>query len=138
MNVVYAASAYPAGIAADCTSPKSLLFTGLVMLVFADFVLAFAAAPWQVFAGAGLWGLHMGFTQGLFSKLVADTAPAKLRGTAFGVFNLACGIALLFASVVAGALWQLTGPAGTFMTGAIFAGLAAIGALAYRANPAVA
>jgi MFS family permease len=136
MNVVYAASAYPAGIAADCTSPKSLLLTGLIMLVFADLALAFAANAWQVFAGVGLWGLHMGFTQGLFSKLVADSSPADLRGTAFGIFNLVSGVATLLASIVAGFLWQFIGPSATFIAGAIFAALAAIGVLAYRATPA--
>jgi MFS family permease len=133
MNVVYAASAYPAGIAADRTSLKTLLLMGLVMLVLADVVLAFAVAPLQVFAGAGLWGLHMGFTQGLFSKLVADSSPVDLRGTAFGIFNLVSGVALLLASVVAGSLWDLVGPSATFIAGAIFAALAAIGVLSYRA-----
>ncbi len=134
MNVVYAASAYPAGIAADHLSRRILLFTGLAMLVFADLALAFAANAWQVFAGAGLWGLHMGFTQGLFNKLVADSSPAGLRGTAFGIFNLVSGVALLLASVVAGSLWQLVGPSATFIAGAIFAALAAIGVFAHRAT----
>ena len=74
------------------------------MLVFADLVLALAAAPWQVFLGTGLWGLHMGLTQGLFNKLVVDSSPADLRGSAFGIFNLVSGLALLLASVVAGSL----------------------------------
>jgi MFS family permease len=132
MNVVYAASAYPAGIAADHLSQRTLLFVGLVTLVLADIMLALAATPWQVLTGAGLWGLHMGFTQGLFSKLVADTAPADLRGSAFGIFNLVSGVAMLLASIVAGFLWQLIGPSATFIAGAIFAGLAAIGVLAHR------
>jgi len=132
MNVVYAASAYPAGIAADHMSPRTLLGMGLAMLVLADLVLAFAVLPWQVFSGAALWGLHMGFTQGLFSKLVADTAPAEVRGTAFGIFNLVSGFALLLASIVAGSLWEIVGPSATFLAGAIFAALAAIGVFAHR------
>jgi MFS family permease len=80
----------------------------------------------------------MGFTQGLFNKLVADTAPAELRGSAFGIFNLTSGISMLVASVMAGLLWQVIGPQATFFAGAIFAALAAIGVLAYRVNPAVA
>jgi MFS family permease len=138
MNLVYAASAYPAGIVSDHSSRRMMLVAGLAMLVLADLVLALAALPWQVFAGAGLWGLHMGFTQGLFNKLIADTAPAELLGTAFGIFNLTTGIAMLIASVVAGSLWQLGGPQATFFAGAVFAALAAIGVLSYRANPAVA
>jgi MFS family permease len=137
MNLVYAASAYPAGIASDYLSRRVLLFIGLIMLVLADLALALAEAPWLAFVGAGFWGFHMGFTQGLFSKLVADTAPAELRGTAFGIFNLICGLATLLASVAAGALWQLVGPSATFVAGAIFAALAAIGIIAYRAKPEV-
>ena len=138
MNLVYAASAYPAGVASDHLSRRMMLVTGLALLVLAELVLAFAAVPWQVFAGAVLWGLHMGFTQGLFNKLVADTAPAELRGSAFGIFNLTSGISMLLASVIAGSLWQVIGPQATFFAGAIFAVIAAIGVLAYRTNPAVA
>jgi len=135
MNVVYAAAAYPAGQAADRFSRRKLLLTGLGVLVLADLVLALAQSPWQVLAGAVLWGLHMALTQGLLSKLVADTAPARLRGTAFGVFNLVAGVALLLASVIAGALWQGVGAAATFIAGACFAAAAAIGILVYRAKP---
>lgn len=134
MNVVYAASAYPAGITSDHLSRRMMLVTGLALLVLAELVLAVAAVPWKVFAGAGLWGLHMGFTQGLFNKLVADTAPAELRGTAFGIFNLTSGVSMLLASVTAGFLWQIVGPQATFFAGAIFAALAATGVLACRGN----
>jgi len=129
MNAVYGLAAYPAGAAADRVSPRGLLLWGLAALIGADFVLAAAASAATAFAGAGLWGLHMALTQGLLSKLVADTAPAELRGTAFGVFNLASGIALLLASVIAGALWSAYGPAATFLAGAAFAALAACGLL---------
>jgi MFS family permease len=137
MNLVYAASAYPAGIASDFLSRRMMLVTGLAILVLADLMLAFASASWQAFAGSALWGLHMGFTQGLFNKLVADTAPAELRGSAFGIFNLTSGISMLLASVIAGLLWQGIGPQATFFGGAIFAALTAIGIFAYRAKPAV-
>jgi len=136
MNLVYAASAYPAGIASDRLSPRMMLVAGLAMLALAELALAFAEVPWQVFAGAVLWGLHMGFTQGLFNKLVADTAPAELRGSAFGIFNLTSGISMLVASVTAGFLWQVIGPQATFIAGAIFAALAATGILYYRAKQA--
>jgi len=138
MNLVYAASAYPAGIASDRLNRRTMLVAGLAMLVLADLILANAAAPWQVFAGAAFWGLHMGFTQGLFNKLVADNTPADLRGSAFGIFNLTSGISMLVASVIAGLLWQVIGPQATFFAGASFAAIAAIGVLAYRATPAVA
>lgn len=127
MNVVYAGVAYPAGVAADRFGHRALLTVGLTMLVLADLVLAGATAPAHAFLGTALWGLHMGLTQGLLSKLVADTAPAALRGTAFGVFNLVSGVALLLASIIAGALWSAVGPSGTFLAGAVFALLAMVG-----------
>jgi MFS family permease len=132
MNVVYSALAYPAGAAADRFSPRALLAAGLAALIGADFMLAAAASPAAAFAGAGVWGLHMALTQGLLSKLVADTSPADLRGTGFGVFNLACGLALLAASVIAGALWSAFGAAATFYAGAAFAAIAALGLAFYR------
>ena len=132
MNVVYAVFAYPAGIAADRVSARTLLLLGLTLLVAADLVLAAAATPALVIAGSTLWGAHMALTQGLLSKLVADTAPVHLRGTAFGIFNLASGIALLLASVIAGALWSGFGASATFLAGAAFAATTALGLLGYR------
>ncbi|MFH2043771.1 MAG: MFS transporter [Pseudomonadota bacterium] len=132
MNIVYTATAYPAGVAADRLSQKKILIIGLAMLVAADLVLAAAKSPLTAFVGAALWGLHMGLTQGLFTKLVADTAPSELRGTAFGVFNLVGGSSLLLASVIAGSIWNAFGAPAAFLTGAVFAMLALLGLLAYR------
>ncbi len=120
MNVVYAASAYPFGKLSDNGGRHKLFSWGIVFLITADLILAVAGNVWMVFLGAAVWGLHMGATQGLLSALVADAAPADLRGTAFGVFNLASGIALLAASVIAGGLWAMVGPAMTFYAGAVF------------------
>jgi MFS family permease len=120
MNVVYAGSSYPVGQLSDRLGRRGLLLAGFAVLIAADLVLAAAGPLWQVMAGVALWGLHMGMTQGLLAALVADTAPAALRGTAYGVFNLVSGIALLAASVIAGALWTFIGPAATFLTGALF------------------
>ncbi len=136
MNVFYAGAAYPAGAAADRMSPRALLLLGLALLIAADLILAYASSPQLTFAGAALWGLHMAFTQGLLSKLIADHAPAALRGTAFGLFNLVSGGALLLASVIAGALWSAYGAAATFLAGAAFAAVAAIGLIARRQHPA--
>jgi MFS family permease len=127
MNVVYAGVAYPAGVAADRVGHLALLTVGLAMLVVADIVLALATAPAHAFVGTAFWGLHMGLTQGLLSKLVADRAPAALRGTAFGVFNVVNGVALLLASVIAGGLWNAVGPSGTFFAGGVFALVAMVG-----------
>jgi MFS family permease len=129
MNLVYAGSAFPAGAAADRVSPGTLLLAGLLLLIAADIAMAVATGPIIVFAGAALWGLHMGLTQGLLSKLVADTVPGHAVGTGFGIFNLVSGGALLLASVIAGALWSALGPGATFLAGAAFAGAASIGLL---------
>jgi MFS family permease len=118
MSIVFAALSYPAGRLADRGYAKSLLFAGLAALVASDVVLALAVGTVGAVAGAALWGLHMALTQGLLAALVAATAPAQLRGTAFGVFNLASGVALLVASALAGFLWQAIGPSATFFAGA--------------------
>ncbi len=127
MSIVYAATSYPAGAAADRGHGARLLSFGLLALLVSDIVLAQAAGPAMVLAGAALWGLHMGLTQGLLSALVAAAAPADLRGTAFGVFNLVCGVALLIASGLAGWLWDAFGPRFTFYAGAVFTVIAWIG-----------
>ena len=132
MNAVYALTAYPAGILTDRIRPRIMLTAGLAVLIIADIILASARTPFPVFIGAALWGLHMGLTQGLFSKLVADHAPMRLRGTAFGIFNLATGIALLTASAIAGLLWSVVGAQATFITGAAFTALALIGLVSFK------
>lgn len=134
LSVFYALVAYPAGIAADRMRGSSLLLAGLLMLVISELVFARATGPVAVLVGAALWGTHLGLTQGLLSKLVADTAPAGLLGTAFGVFNLASGMAMLLASLIAGGVWQWFGAAATFYVGAGFAGCACLGVLGARAR----
>ncbi|MDP3324369.1 MAG: MFS transporter [Hydrogenophaga sp.] len=127
MNLVYAASAYPFGRLSDRMNHRTLLALGLAVLIAADLVLA-ANAHWTtLLAGVALWGLHMGMTQGLLATMVADTAPADLRGTAFGFFNLVSGVALLLSSAIAGLLWDRLGASFTFYAGAGFSGLALLG-----------
>ena len=128
MNVVYAGSAYPFGKLSDRMSHNKLLALGLLVLIGADLVLA-SGAHWTVLlAGVALWGLHMGITQGLLATMVATTAPADLRGTAYGFFNLMSGLALLLASATAGYLWDQFGAQATFFAGAAIAA-AALGLL---------
>jgi MFS family permease len=134
MNIVYALSAYPAGVLSDRFGRQGVLIVGVSTLVFADLILAFTTSVPVLLVGVVFWGLHMGLTQGLLATLVADTAPAELRGTAFGVFNLASGIAMLIASVVAGALWDIYGPVATFLAGAALTAMALIGRLALLAR----
>ncbi len=120
-NVCYSISAYPAGMLADRRGRTIPLAIGIALVVVGDLVLAWSTGFLQVMVGCCLWGLHLGFTQGVLAKMVADTSPAGLRGTAFGVFNLLMGLALLLASLVAGVLWDSFGPEATFLTGAGFA-----------------
>jgi MFS family permease len=130
MSVVYALSAWPAGALSDSIGRYRLLLSGFALLIVADLVLAFSSGIVMVMVGVAFWGLHMGLTQGLLQALVADTAPENLRGTAFGVFNLVSGLAMLAASIIAGALWDVIGPDGTFIAGAVFTAIA-LAALPY-------
>ena len=134
MNIAYALVSYPAGVVSDRGNRLTILFFGLVVLVLADLILSFASGIVGIMFGVLLWGVHMGLTQGLFAALVADSAPPELRGTAYGFFNLVSGIMLLAASVIAGILWDLTGPKGTFLAGASFAVLACIGLVPIRTH----
>jgi len=132
MNVVYAASAYPFGRLSDVVSRRLLLAFGVGFLIVADIILATASTPRRVAAGVVFWGLHMGATQGLLSTLVVDAAPADLRRTALGMYNLITGVALLLGSVLAGSLWAGFGPPATFIAGGAFAGIALIGMLSWQ------
>ena len=123
MNVVYAASAYPFGKLSDRMPHRQLLAIGLVVLIVADIVLAHAASTSTLLLGVALWGVHMGMTQGLLASMVAASAPAALRGTAYGMFGLVSGVAMLLASVLAGGLWDYAGAAATFYAGAAFCGV---------------
>jgi len=135
MNVVYALAAYPMGKLADRMSHRTLLGAGLVVLILSDLVLAQAPGLAMVAVGVALWGLHLGMTQGLLATMVAGAAPAHLRGTAFGFFNLASGIAMLIASILAGLLWDQLGAATTFYAGAIFSLLAFMMLVLHRPLP---
>ncbi|MDP2368837.1 MFS transporter [Rhodoferax sp.] len=136
MNLIYAASAYPFGKLSDRVSHRKLLALGLVVLIAADIVLATFTSITGVLLGVALWGVHMGLTQGLLATMVADTAPADLRGTAYGFFNLMSGLAMLVASALAGLLWDGWGASATFYAGAGFCVLALAG-LVWRAPGAV-
>ena len=135
MNVVYAACAYPFGKLADRMSHKKMLAFSLLFLLAADAFLALATHWSALFIGVALWGIHMGMSQGLLAAMVADHAPADLRGTAYGFFNLVAGIAMLISSALAGLLWEVWGASTTFWTGAGFC-IAALAALNVKISPA--
>ena len=134
MNIVYAASAYPFGQLSDRMSHKTLLALGLGVLIAADLLLALPGNWMSLLAGVALWGIHMGMTQGLLATMVAEAAPADLRGTAFGFFNLVSGITMLVASALAGFLWDRYGAASTFIAGSGFCALTLLVLMRYRAR----
>ncbi len=121
MNFTYTFSAYPMGVISDRMPRNKLLGLGIVTLIIANCILAIAGSVWTVMLGTAIWGLHMGITQGLLATIITDKAPAELRGTAYGIFNLACGIGMLFSSVAGGVLWDGFGAYATFLCGAVFA-----------------
>lgn len=134
MNLTYVASAYPAGRLSDQIGRERLLLVGMGVLIAADVVLILATGWTGVLVGIAIWGIHLGFTQGLLSALVADTAPSNLRGSAFGVFHFVTGLAAVASSALAGAAWKWSGPGSTFAVGAGFAALSMI-ALWRRGTP---
>jgi MFS family permease len=135
MSLVYAASAYPAGRLQDRIGARPFLLCGLLVLIAADLVLAFGSTLLAVFLGIGLWGLHMGLTQGVLAALISVTAPDRLRGTGFGLFGLITGLAALVASVLAGLLWDRIGAQATFLAGAGFAAAAFAAFLLVKRDP---
>ena len=132
MSITYALSAYPAGKLSDRIPRHQLLALGMLLLALACLVLALANNYWTLFFGIALWGLHMGFSQGILASMIADTANASYRGTAFGVFNLVSGLGLLLASGIAGVLWEYVNPSASFVFGAAISMLSVI--LIFRFN----
>jgi MFS family permease len=129
MNIAYSLTAYPMGKLSDRVGRTRLLTAGLALLIAADVVLALSGKTWHVLGGAVLWGVHMGLTQGLLAAMVADTAAASLRATAFGIFGLSCGIAVLGGNLIAGFLWSVHGPGLTFAVGGLLSATALLGYL---------
>jgi MFS family permease len=136
MNLVYSAGAYPAGILSDRLPPRQLLMFGIAALIGSHLLLGFTSVLAGVFAGIVLWGVHMALTQGILARMVADSAPSPLIASAFGLFSLLTGLALLIASVVAGLLWDLMGPQITFIAAAAFAAASALALAICRVGPA--
>jgi MFS family permease len=132
MNLVYSFTAYPAGFLSDRFGRNGPVVAGLLALILSDLVLAAAGSIWGLSAGVVLWGLHMGLTQGVLSAMVADSSEPDLLGTAYGLFSMASGMAVLLASLIAGWIWDYFGAPATFLAGAGFAGVAFIGYLGSR------
>ena len=117
-NIGFLVLAYPAGSLSDRASPRAILIAGMAVLVGADLILAFGTGMAPLILGVLLWGAHMALTQGIFSRMIADSAPAHLRATSFGAFYFASGIASLLANLAAGLLWDRNGAEATFIAGA--------------------
>jgi predicted MFS family arabinose efflux permease len=124
MSLAYAFSAYPVGIMSDDMNKKRLLAIGLLLLILADLALAQATSISVLMLGVALWGLHMGFSQGILATMVAEATPQDLKVTAYGLFNFITGLLMLFASLTAGWLWESYGSEFTFYCGAVFSFLA--------------
>jgi MFS family permease len=125
-NLAYVGLAYPAGAMSDRISPKKLLMSGMAVLVAGDLVLARSGSFAGLVVGTALWGAHMALTQGIFSRMIADSAPEKLRATSFGAFWFVTGIATLLASLGAGWLWDREGSSAVFATSAGVAAMALV------------
>jgi MFS family permease len=123
-NLAYVALAYPAGSLSDRMSPRSILLVGMGVLIVGNLVLAGTSSFAGLVIGTALWGAHMALTQGIFSRMIADSAPEELRATSFGAFYFVTGIAGLLASLGAGWLWDRQGPSATFITSAAIAAVA--------------
>jgi predicted MFS family arabinose efflux permease len=136
MNFAYSMTSYPAGVLSDRVGQGGLLVVGMMMLIGADILLAVSNHWALVLSASVLWGIHMGMTQGILAAMVAHMAPEKLRGTAFGMFNLASGISMLVASVLAGLLWDRYSPSATFIAGALFSVIALVVFQWVREKPA--
>ena len=135
MNAVFAFSSYPFGKLADRMRPTGLLIAGVALLAASDAVLGLATGPWVPLAGVALWGLHLGATQGIFSMLIAHLAPQELRGTAFGLYNLVSGGALLVTGALAGVLSDIWGLGAPFFVGLVFSALTLAALLLLKRGP---
>lgn len=131
MHLVYAAAAYPFGILADHIDRRRQLVIGAAVLVAADLILASATEAWLALVGAGFWGLQMAVTQGVLAASIADAAPERLRGTAFGIYDMAVGVAAFIANSAGGALWTAIGSGSAFGLSCLVA-IAAIALLLFQ------
>ena len=123
-NLAYVALAYPAGALSDRLPPRSILMVGILVLIAGNLVLGETNNFAGLIVGTTLWGAHMALTQGIFSRMIADSAPDQLRATSFGAFYFVTGIGALLASLGAGWLWDREGASATFLTSAAIAAVA--------------
>ncbi|MGN6848290.1 MAG: MFS transporter [Sphingomicrobium sp.] len=123
-NLAYVVLAYPAGALSDRMSPRAILMAGIALLIAGDIVLAESANFAGLVLGTVLWGAHMALTQGIFARMIADSAPENLRATSFGAFYFVTGFGALLASLGAGWLWDRQGSSATFITSALVAAVA--------------
>jgi MFS family permease len=119
-DLVHATLSWPAGKYADKISRTQMLHLGMLLMIGAQGIMAFAESISGVFLGIILVGLHMGTTQGLLKALIAQATPADLRGTAFSIFFIISGFAIFLGNTIAGSLSQNYGLYATYLGGAGF------------------
>lgn len=126
LHIVKMSFSIPGGLLSDRIGRKKVIIAGWIIyaLVYAGF--AFATSQWHAWALFAIYGIFFGLTEGVEKALVADLAPAHLRGSAFGLYNLVIGIGALPASLIFGLVWQQFGAAAAFSMGAGFALLACV------------
>ena len=124
MSAVYSLSSYPAGILAIRTNRQVVLGASLIALASAQVALSLYPGTLGFWLGVALWGLHMGLSQGGLSAAVAQSSPADMYATSFGLFHLVTGVFQLASGVLAGWLWVTWGSAAAFAGGALWAVLA--------------
>ncbi|HDQ34954.1 MAG TPA: MFS transporter, partial [Chloroflexi bacterium] len=126
LNLVYTVVSGPAGALSDRVGRRRVIVIGWLVygLIYLGFALTNAA--WHLWVLYALYGVYYGMVEGTAKALVADLVPEAQRGTAYGVYNAAVGIAALPASAIAGILWQSINPAAPFYFGAALALIASL------------
>jgi MFS family permease len=127
LHVVKSVSSTPGGVLSDRLGRRPLIVGGWLVYAAVYLGFAYASETWHAWGLFITYGLYFGMTEGVEKALVADLVPARLRGAAFGWYNLTIGLAALPASLLFGGLWQLYGATAAFLTGAGLALVAAMG-----------
>jgi MFS family permease len=125
-NALYALMSVPGGLLADRVGMRRMIIVGLGLFAAVYAGIALASTPQQIAALFLCYGIYMGLTEGVQRAYLATLAPKERTATAFGLYHMVVGIAILPASLFAGVLWDTVGPAAPFLFGAGMAALAAV------------
>jgi MFS family permease len=125
-NLVYSLSAVPAGMASDTFGRKRVIMAGFILFTAVYYGFAVANTKPMIWLLFAMYGIFMGLTEGVQKAYLATIIPAEFKATAFGIYNMALGLALLPASIIGGWLWDHVSPAATFYYGAATGLLSAV------------